>query len=1249
MPEQSFTEFVGSKKQAPVVQSFGDFLGSQQPEHEPTQSEPVQAPQLPAQPGGMLHPNVLFPMIEDNARNLARIIIPPPVPVPLPIGLQSEEQQNLAAPNPFSGATGADGVGAALNLDPSGILPGIYRAGRGVSQISTGKDTAARVTGARETLAGGFDAATPAMVGSAIKAPIKTAVSLGAGMVSQAGVEAGLVRLGLPKHWAGLAGDVAGIVAGVGTHEVSPRAIKAIRARVEPVLQERAAKATTQMSGTANSTGAEPYRPAAEPLNPDTFTASQKATQPLVAQPAMPKEKPSVETKTTVAPVVEKPAAGPAGVAEPGGRSAEKAGPVEIKPNVFHQEGERAGKFTIERLKRGQPGISQESDPILGPDSRKTVFVARGDDGMPQGYLHFFLDDAKRGVSPPEHGLSPEIYVQPESRRQGIASSLYGAARDAGYDLSKVSGRETTPAGAAFLNRWASVEPTPEPRKPSGSVTLGSGLGALQPVYERMVEGLRESTEEVKALIAKREAGLEALERSKITPRDMSFAKAIRHYFTGERDFWAARANQVIAQARALTSGSREKSGKRAGIDTDAEAVTIMRQFKGNHGELRAVADRTHPDLAEIEDPKVKARVLARLDKLQPSIERAMNPTPQMLAVDAFYTHMAEMTGTEGLKTGALERMWNSESYVPELLNPKGEGEFPGVKKVAGQLLGGRIGKYFGFANERTYPTVLHAIMDDVIPKTLNVHDAFTVQQSHFATARATRLFEKRLQDAGIGKYTTKKNAPVGDVPLAAHSDEFTKQVSFPTGGITEEGDPEFAQAEYRLFVPPEIEKAMRPITAPDWLNDLPGWAPVRAYTSALKASNVAISLFHAATETLMMDYANGVKGWWQAIRSDARTTPEYLLEQRDGAMHGLVTAAQGRSIGVYKSLEPGSIPTWQEIAKKAPIIKQVDQLAESITRFTFDNLVDRYKVTTYAVRKAAWIATHPNASDAELALAKQDIASATNAIFGGLHFENLGWTKAAVELARAVQFAPDWTWSNVFNIGYAVPGKAAGPLRSGLSGERGRLSRAFWTRTAVHGVIGSQLASLMYTGLSGGKPELSDRPFYVYKGRDEQGRKMYVNLFLKGAPGDVLSWFTKVYDLGAVAGSAQFVAGKLSAPVRASMHLGTNTDWRGRPIVPHGLNPLAATARGVVGVAKELNPLPFGAQATWDLMAGPDADKFSVPEFIESAVFGARTQHVAPEGTHMSGGVLRPNAIREKNTALDQATTGQVYKRRWR
>jgi hypothetical protein len=748
---------------------------------------------------------------------------------------------------------------------------------------------------------------------------------------------------------------------------------------------------------------------------------------------------------------------------------------------------------------------------------------------------------------------------------------------------------------------------------------MGAGLGAFEPF-------LRESIEDMRAMKLKRDAAIEALERSKITKNQWTWGEQVRRYFTSERDVWAARANQGIAKVRKLTLPSKNR---RTGVDLTAEAVTIAREFRQTPAELQSILDGSHPDLARIQDPVEYKRVMERIQALRPAIERAQKPMDAaMKAVDQFYTNMASMTGAEGKRVGNLDATWNPETYVPHVLHPKGEGGVATPRQRMGQALGGRIGKYFGFSERRSYPTLLHAVMGDVIPKTMNVHDAFTVQQDNFATSRATRLLEDTLRDTSIGKYTVKANAPEDWVPIAPQSNEFRALVPYDSGTIDEAGQAVLDVAEKRLFVPKFIEQSLRPITSPDFTTEIMAVSAVRVTQAATKAAQLGLSFFHATTENYMALANMGPKGWIRALRAD-RESPQFLLAERDLIAHGGTSPIQGNTVEAYHALQPGSIPTYGDIWRQNAAVKIMDQAAKAISDFTFANLQRRFKVTDYQLHVAAWMAKNPGAFGRDVMLAKQSVAKEINAIYGGLHWENLGLNKSTVEIARAVMLAPDWTLSNIFNVKYAFE-----------KGPGGRMARMFWARTLAGGLVATQLASLLFSG----RP--SPRPTMVYMGHDSSGREIYQNIFFKGAPGDATNLVTNVYDYG-LQGIARTLAGKGAPVVRTALQLISNRDYLGHEIAPKGMNPVASSVRTAYSAGKSMLPVPLSLTNQADMLFGPEAHKYKWPESLTTMFSGNPPSHVAPAGTHMADGVLRPNAPREENSALQQAISGSVYKKR--
>lgn len=753
---------------------------------------------------------------------------------------------------------------------------------------------------------------------------------------------------------------------------------------------------------------------------------------------------------------------------------------------------------------------------------------------------------------------------------------------------------------------------------------------------------------EMRALKAKRDAAFEELEKAKETPEQTKFGRNVIAYFTGERDLWGARVNQIMARLRNLVPDSQ-----------DQEALTLMREFRGKSGELLQFLDGSHPALQGADD---YAGAMEQIEKLRPVIMKALDPTDRMKQADEVLTKIAAGTLAEGQRLGFLESRWTPEQYTPHVLHPQGEGAFAKPPGRLGKALGGKIGKYFANAERREYPTVLDAIADRARPKTLNAFDAFTIHGDRFATARATNLLEQQMHASGIGRYAIHKTAPKGWVPMAPHSNEFQKIVPF----LRETGEPggsktaaeQVAEAKLEgmragksyaevsgananvpaqpgavvadvatqhLYVPEFIEKALRPITDPDYMARIPGFTTLRKFQSLQKAAQLSLSMFHATTENYMALSNMGPTGWIRALKSD-RFDPEFERTERDMIAHGGTSSIQGHTVEAYKALQPGSIPTVGEIIRKFTPIRWIDQSAQKITDFTFGNLQRKFKVMDFAQHKAAWMADHPNATDAELSAAKRSIAKEVNAVYGGLHWEQLGVGRAPLEMARAILLAPDWTLSNIANYKYAFE----------WSSPAGKLARMFWAHQYVGGMIATQLLSLAISH------QFSDSPTDAYYGEDKDGQKIYQNNFFKGASGDQLSFIHNVKEYGLPIGSLHFAAGKAAPLLRVGLEAVTNRDYLGHQIVNPNLNPVAKTVRGLGKVAWDALPIPFSVDNLYQMLLGPHADRYTKPEVTSTMFSGTPPRHVPPEGMEMTSEGLREKPYRESHGILHQILTGE-------
>ena len=647
-----------------------------------------------------------------------------------------------------------------------------------------------------------------------------------------------------------------------------------------------------------------------------------------------------------------------------------------------------------------------------------------------------------------------------------------------------------------------------------------------------------------------------------------TFGEALRLYFVGERDSRIAETNQLVGSLRKLVPDYR-----------DQEALTLMRDFKNRPGELAERRAR----YADGDDAKLK--------KLLPIIDRALNPTPEMLDADRQMTDYFTRHLAEGKKLGFLDSRLTNEEYITHLLRPIAEGDE--AKELTAFVPRPAIGRYFPFANERTYPTVLDALETGKVKAlSLNALDAMTIYGSRHATTAATKLFTNELKRTELGKWGFKRseNIPSDWVPLAPGSGLFQNIISYID---KETGKP--THASQMLMVPPKVRDAMAPIIEGASLTGVPGFQTFRAAQMYIKAAELGLSVFHMKALNITALNNAGVTGLLRSHGADMES-PEFKAQEIDAVKSGITTPVLGRTIEAYRAVQPKTFPSRLDVLRELPGIKQVDATAAWLTHETFDVMQRKFKVTDYALKTAAWMAKHPEAAADDLLAAKRGIAKEINAAYGGLNWEVLGASKNFRAVAQAFLLAPDWTFSNVFNAKYAFEGGAAGPA-----------ARSFWIRSTLTGMAMTQAMSLLATG------QMSSHPTEVYLGKDRRGKEVYGNYFFAGAPKDVLTFLNNVSDYGAVVGTGATIANKLSPVTRSAMQLVVNRDWMGRQIVKRGTGVLQGTVKGLEHVALETAPIPFSLTDTIRMLTDTTHD-YGPADFL-SVIGGSTPRHVLPPG----------------------------------
>jgi len=680
--------------------------------------------------------------------------------------------------------------------------------------------------------------------------------------------------------------------------------------------------------------------------------------------------------------------------------------------------------------------------------------------------------------------------------------------------------------------------------------------------------------------------------------KDKETGDNVRTWFTGRRDLWGARVNQRLAGLRKVLPDP-----------IDQEALAIYRDFKGKPGQLAQWLAGTHPAYGEVNRID---HARENIEKLRVPIERAMNPSDAMKEADHALTTIAAASLAEGQRLGFIDKHVKPEEYVTHLLSYEDEDtKEPSTPEQQGRALGGKIGKNFPYNQQRNFPTLLDAAANNYRPRTLNAFAAFQTYGDKFATARATHMLIEQVVDSKLGIFGTQgdKNIPQGWKEIAPHAHPFRNLIAYNDA----EGNPKAAYET--LFVPPVIEEALRPITDPDYTNKIAGFTKLRVFQGYTKAAQLSLSYFHATSENYMALANMGPSGWLKALKAD-RYSPEFLEQERDFIKNGGTTSIQGNVYEAYSSVPVSSLPTWQESWKSMPGVRHVDAIAKQITEFTFGKMQRQFKVTDFAIHKAAWLASNPHSTPAEQNTAMRSIAGEVNSVYGGLHWENLGVNKMSVQVARAILLAPDWTLSNIANVHTAFT-KTAG----------GKLARMFWLRAMVGGMIATQAMSLLLSR------HPSKRPTQVYMGLDRDGKEVYQNIFFKGAPGDMANLISNVKDYGALFGLTKTAGGKAGPVVRTGIQAITVKNFFGRAIVPKGMNPIAGTVRGGYELGKDLLPLPWSITNMEEMLFGPERHKYKIPLEVLTTLFaGTPPTHVPDK-----------RAPKDSLGIWDQITTGKV------
>ena len=962
----------------------------------------------------------------------------------------------------------------------------------------------------------------------------------------------------------------------------------------------------------------------------------------------------------------------------------------------------------LQRAQTGDRGIAAEGRPEAGlqapggptaerpaaaiaPEGTLERLVAAGTES--QNWLHknTGLNDVTRIVQP-EYVYHMTRAIAGDVARGLIsvhdaALQIYTRLKQQFGNLAGLTAREIETQIQSHIEAATGgmpLSPRGVPAVASGPVTLGSGLGAFEPLFT-------ESLAQARDLAHKRAAAKAAMDKVATTPEQQHAGEEARYYFNSENDLWAARANQVF------------DTGKRKLVPETLrrEAVGIYREFATRraellqflHGDHQAMIDH-HFRVSELaagsrtreEAQRFYDAAIDRLDALRPAMRLALDWIDSGLpaaeaALNKTYTQYASEALSEGQRLKFLESRWTPEEYVPHLFHKTGTGLEAQPASVHSKP--SAIRHFFGFGQRRSdpYPTMLHGVADGLVPKTMDPAAAFTIHASDFARTRATNLLEEYLVSWGLGKQGDQSNVPDGWERYSEDSEEFTK-----THAYVDEAGGEPKIARTHLFGPRFMVRALEPLTSknvtPTWRipNTEISFAQVRARQRDLKQAILGLSAYHLLTENKMAFVAIGPTGMWKALGAD-RDSPEFHALEQDFIAQGGTTPIQGSVMEAYRGLNPGSIPTRGEILRAGvPGFNTVLAVGDKVTRFTFDNVQRKLKVTTYGLLKAAWKRDNPDADWTQTDKATRGIASFVNGTYGGLHWSNMGLTPGQVEVLRAFLLAPDWSLSNMVLAKYAlddlklnpkelfdlsVHGENAKALAGTLTLKEARtkeavqakLARWFWIKQMIYGIALTAGLSYLFAGRL--HPDLTnaDVPWWskrklraltsVYLGEDKDGNDVTQQVAFGGNASDAINLLGQVMEKGP-AGVGTFTAGKAAPFTRLALHLATGRDGRGRLIADPRLDDAPKLGRYLGLIAADLTPIPLsirsGAGSMFDALSEDGGAQLGSERFLNLA--GPQATHVAPFGMKMTDKGLRADRTvdKEKASAWEQMLKNRPF-----
>lgn len=651
----------------------------------------------------------------------------------------------------------------------------------------------------------------------------------------------------------------------------------------------------------------------------------------------------------------------------------------------------------------------------------------------------------------------------------------------------------------------------------------------------------------------------------------------------------------------------------------DQEALDLYRDYRDDPEALRT-------DIEEVRrgDNVKLQRAIPSMEKALSLLDGSTQPTKEFLDADKQTTEY--LTQANALRS---QFVGTTSSIDPSRYSPRMFMRMTEEEEASRSVGSAKFSKRSPHDIRREYLHKLEPLKEgDIEARTFNIIDELRVYNDRLANSVANSVFQMELKNTELGKFGVAGEMPPELRSMMAAGGILTNAELEELGGIPKNwvslpGTQRTVMRNGReinvgLQVPPKVAEAMAPMLEHNIVEGSKLFRSAKLAQGFIKAAEVGLIPFHLRSMAFSFMNNAGIDAYREAMLS-SNNSPRFEAQERKAALFGVTTTKTGRPFEAYRGLNPSSIEDrgslLKQVAKGA--WEPADKLFKGMTKATFEVAQRKFKVIDFSTKEAAWLAKHPQATDAEYGTAMRSIAKEVNAVYGGLNWDVMGVSANYQAWSRFILLAPDWTFSNFASLKYAAErGTPAG-----------KAARSYWLKSYATGFAMSQGMSMMLnpnSSLDDVKKRAMEHPFEVYLGQDSNGKEMYTNLFLVGAPKDSVTLARRVMKDGLVEGTGEFASYKLGPLVGTGFRTLVNKDWQGKPITTAKDDAITKTGKDLLFGAEQLAPVPFTVK---DVAAGlfdPNKD-VTYKDFLAGLV-GASVYHEGPKekGVKLQGSSSR-------------------------